>query len=327
MIAVAHRSWERSVLIACVLGFTLVSPARAAECPRPDCDPALVARRSLAVHRLSGPPPAIDGRLDEPAWNEAPVATGFVQASPRPAAPASLRSEARVLVDEEAIYFGFRYFDPEPAKILAPLARRDDETISDWAFVEIDSRHDRRSGFSFGVNPRGVQVDGLWSQDVNYDASWNAVWEAAARIDSEGWTAEIRIPFSQLPFRLPPEGSDLVWGINFYRYSPGHGEKSNWSPRFAGLAGVVSQFNDLHLPAPSRVRRLEVTPYLAPRAGNDLQGGPQRGRKQEVEAGADLKVGLGSSFSLTATLLPDFGQDEADPSQVNLTAYWGPSRP
>ncbi|HEY3566412.1 MAG TPA: DUF5916 domain-containing protein [Thermoanaerobaculia bacterium] len=305
-----------------LLGFLIflgASTLYAAPCPTPaGCDPALLERRTLDALRIPGPPPVIDGRLDEPAWSRAPVATGFTQSRPRPGALASLPSEARVLVDGEAVYVGLTYLDPEPAKILTPLARRDDETVSDWAFVEIDSRHDRRSGFSFGVNPRGVQVDGLWTDDTSYDASWNAVWEAAAHVDAHGWTAEFRIPFSQLAFSLPPDGGELVWGINFYRSSPSRGESSNWSPRYSGLGGVVSHFNDLRLPAPARVHRLEVTPYTAPRLGNDGPGGE---RKSSVRAGADLKVGIGSSFSLTATLLPDFGQVEADPSQVNLTAF------
>src|SRR3954468_8572912 len=308
-----------AALLSGLILSALAAKAETPSCPSPGCDPALLARRSLAAVRISGETPVIDGRLDEPAWSQAPIATGFTQNSSHPGAPSSLRSEARVLVDDEAIYVGLTYFDPEPAKIQAPLARRDDETISDWAFVEIDSRHDRRSGFSFGVNPRGVQVDGLWIGDSAYDPSWNAVWEGAARVNADGWTVEVRIPFSQLAFSLPAAGAgELVWGINFYRNSPSHGESSNWSPRYPGLGGVVSRFNDLRLPAPSRVHRFEVTPYVAPRIGND---GPAGERKSSVRAGADLKVGLGSSFSLTATLLPDFGQVEADPSQVNLTAF------
>ncbi|HEV7504665.1 MAG TPA: DUF5916 domain-containing protein [Thermoanaerobaculia bacterium] len=308
-------------LLAGLLLGAFAARGQTSPCPTEGCDPALLARRSLTAVRISGAPPAIDGRLDEPAWSEAPVATGFTQNRPRPGAPSALRSEARVLVDDEAIYVGLTYFDSEPAKIQAPLARRDDETISDWSFVEIDSRHDRRSGFSFGVNPRGVQVDGLWADDIVYDPSWNAVWESAARVNADGWTVEVRIPFSQLAFSLPSgaaEGVEMVWGINFYRNSPARGESSNWSPRYSGLGGVVSHFNDLHLPAPSRVHRFEATPYVAPRVGND---GPEGERKSSIRAGADLKVGLGSSFSLTATLLPDFGQVEADPSQVNLTAF------
>jgi hypothetical protein len=306
-------------LLAGLLLGALATQAETLPCPTEGCDPALLARRSLTAVRINGERPVIDGRLDEPAWSPAPVAAGFTQNRPRPGAPSVLRSEARVLVDDEAIYIGLTYFDPEPAKILAPLARRDDETISDWSFVEIDSRHDRRSGFSFGVNPRGVQVDGLWVDDIVYDPSWNAVWESAARMNADGWTVEVRIPFSQLAFSLPPgDRTEMIWGINFYRNSPARGESSNWSPRYPGLGGVVSRFNDLHLPAPARVHRFEVTPYVAPRIGND---GPEGDRKSSVRAGADLKVGLGSSFSLTATLLPDFGQVEADPSQVNLTAF------
>ena len=302
---------------AILAGGLLLAPALSvAQCPTNDCDPALLVRRTLEAPRLQGSPPVIDGLLDDPAWSQATLATGFTQNRPRPAAPASLPSEARVLVDEEALYVGLRYFDPDPAKIQGPLARRDDETTSDWAFVEIDSRHDRRTGFSFGVNPRGLQVDGLWLSDTAYDPSWNAVWQSAARVDERGWTAEFRIPFSQLAFSLPPDAGELTWGINFYRYNPSRGESSNWSPRYSGLGGVVSNFNDLRVPAPARVRRLEITPYVAPRYGND-----EPDRQASLKAGADLKVGLGSSFSLTATVLPDFGQVEADPSQVNLTAF------
>lgn len=295
--------------------------AAAAPCPKPGCDPALLERRTLTALRLDGPPPVIDGRLDEPAWSRAEVATGFVVNTPRPGMPSPLRSEARVLADQEALYIGLTYYDPEPAKIQAPYARRDDETISDWAFVEIDSRHDRRSGFSFGVNPKGVQVDGLWTNDIQYDPSWNAVWEGTARVDARGWTVEVRIPFSQLAFSLPPGAAEMTWGINFYRNSPGRGESSNWSPRYPSLGGVVSHFNDLRLPAPARVRRLEATPYVAPRLGNDRAGEATGEGRSSLKAGADFKVGLGSNFTLTATALPDFGQVEADPSQVNLTAF------
>ncbi|HYU16531.1 MAG TPA: DUF5916 domain-containing protein, partial [Candidatus Acidoferrum sp.] len=292
----------------------MASPA----CPTSSCDPALLERRLLSAARVDGAAPvAIDGRLDERVWSEAPVATGFIQSTPQPAAPASLVSEARVLVDDQAVYVGLRYADPDAAGIRAPLARRDDETTADWAFVEIDTRHDRRSSFSFGVNPRGVQVDGLWMSDIDWDASWNAVWESAAQRDEKGWTAEFRIPFSQLAFSLPRGAAQLTWGINFYRHSPGHGETSNWSPRFRGLRGIVSNFNDIVVPAPRAVAHFDVTPYVAPRLDDDRDGT----LRASLRAGGDLRVGLGSSFNLTATALPDFGQVEADPSQVNLSAF------
>jgi hypothetical protein len=185
-----------------------------------------------------------------------------------------------VLVDDDALYVGLEYDDPTPGTILAPLARRDDETTSDWAFVEIDSRHDRRSGFSFGVNPRGVQVDGLWIADTAYDSAWNSVWAAAAKVGERGWTAEFRIPFANLAFALPRGATELLWGVNFYRYTPGHKASSNWSPRYQGLGGVVSRFNDLVVPAPSHVNRLEATPVRRG-ARRRRRGGrrPPRGRR------------------------------------------------
>ena len=110
----------------------------------------------------------------KPIWITAPVATNFVRSRPHPGTIASLRTVARVAYDEDALYVALRMYDPNPAAILAPFPRRDDETTSDWVFVEIDSRHDHRSGFSFGVNPRGVQVDGSWSDDIVYNSAWNA---------------------------------------------------------------------------------------------------------------------------------------------------------
>jgi hypothetical protein len=285
-------------------------------CPAADCDPEILGRRSLAAARIDGPAPVIDGRLDEAAWAAAPAAGRFVESRPRPGSPAGLRSEALLLVDDDAIYAGLRYYDPQPETIQSPLLRRDDESASDWAIVEFDSRHDRRSAFAFGINPRGVQVDGIWYSDTLFDFAWNAVWQAAARKQPDGWTAEFRIPFSQLAFHLPEAASELLWGVNFYRYNAARGESSNWSPRYAGLGGIVSNFNDLRLPAPPGVRRLELLPYVAAGADND-----RRAERDTLRAGLDLKAGLGSSFTLTATILPDFGQVEADPSQVNLRAF------
>ena len=291
--------------------------ASAGDAPRPcptTCRQELLALRTLhALAIRPGEAPIVDGRLDDAVWERAEPATGFVESQPKPGSPATLVSEARVAADGEAIYVALRYDDPDADRIVAPLARRDDETTSDWAFVEIDPRHDRRSGFSFGVNPRGVQADGAWMSDTRYDSSWNAVYQAASRVGPRGWTAEFRIPFSELPFALPAGAEALTWGINFYRYSPHHGESANWSPRYTGLAGIISNFNDLIVPAPRSVRRLDVTPYVAPRAGD-----PAGSR---FTAGADARVGLGANASLTATVRPDFGQVEADPSQVNLTAF------
>lgn len=314
----SHQRPSSRLALALAALFAAAAPLGAQpSCPNADCDPARLARRTLRAAALVGQPPKIDGVLDDAAWAVAEVATDFVESRPRPGAASPLRTEARVLVDGESLYVALASFDPQPEHILGPLLRRDDESTSDWAFVELDSRHDRRSAFSFGVNPRGVQVDGMWFDDTSFDGSWNAVWESAARRDRTGWTAEYRIPFSQLSFRPPAPGEPLRFGVNFYRYSPFHGGSSNWAPRFAGLAGIVSYFNDLEIATPPSPRVLEATPYVAPR----IESGAGRGGDRSLAAGADVRVGLGPSFTLTGTILPDFGQVEADPAQVNLGAF------
>jgi Domain of unknown function (DUF5916) len=285
---------------------------------------AALAHRGLAAARIHGPAPVVDGRLDDPAWAEAEVACEFVQRRPEPGKLATLPTEARFLYDDEALYVGVHLLDPAPGAIVAPYPRRDDETTSDWVFVEIDSRHDHRTAFSFGLNPRGVQVDGVFLNDADYDVAWNAVWSGAARIGAEGWTAEYRIPFSQIVYA--PEGTPsadgsvpAVFGLNIYRYTPSRGESSNWSPRLPSLAGIVSNFNDLHLHVPARRGRLEIAPYASARRTD--QSADPLGTSTSASGGIDVKAGLGSSFTLTAAVHPDFGQVEADPSEVNLTTF------
>jgi hypothetical protein len=226
------------------------------------------ARPTLRAVRISGAPPTIDGRLDEPSWRSAPVATDFVQQRPVPGAPATRRTEARVLYDDEALYVGMRMYDPDRARIAATVARRDYTGYSDWAQVLIDSYHDRRTAFRFGVNPAGVQKDVLEYNDANgEDLGWDAVWQAATHVDSLGWTAEFRIPFSQLRFSsgraargTSPDG--LVWGIEFLRDIASLNERDYWAPIPPAGPGFVSRFGDLRglvdLESP---RRLEVLPY------------------------------------------------------------------
>jgi hypothetical protein len=270
------------------------------------------APRSLTAVRTRGAL-HIDGRLDEPAWAAAPIGDKFIVQDPTPGEAARLHTEFRVLFDDDALYIGVRMADPAAARIEAPLGRRDDENVSDWCFVELDSRRDRRTAFSFGVNPAGMQVDGVFVDDTNYDASWNAVWEAAAHVDADGWTAEYRIPFSILAFHRPAAGEPMRWGLNVYRFNPHGGETSNWSPRVPQLAGIVSLFNELVIDAAPTPRRIEVTPYALLEA--DHAGAPS------TRVGVDANIGITPSVGLAATIHPDFGQVEADPTQLNLTTF------
>jgi uncharacterized protein DUF5916/cellulose/xylan binding protein with CBM9 domain len=268
--------------------------------------------------------PVVDGRLDEPAWNLAPAVTDFRQTDPDEGAPVSEATEVRVLYDGTAVYVGARLFDAAPARIVRRLARRDASTHSDEFRVFFDSYYDRRTAFEFIVNAAGVKKDVLIGDDGDFDdASWDPVWEAATSVDSLGWTAEIRIPLSQLRFSEAP---DQVWGAHFVRWIERKQEQALFP--FIGKKenGLVSRFADLegirHVGSP---KRLELLPYavgrgtyLTPRdPGNPFE----RPASYDPGAGADLKYGMSSSLTLDATLNPDFGQVEVDETFVNLTAF------
>jgi len=267
----------------------------------------------------------IDGWLNEAAWSAASPATGFVQSWPRPGEPATFATEARVLVGEDALYVGVRMYDPHPDSIAAPLARRDVSDIySDWLHVMIDSRMDRRTAFRFSVNPRGVQKDVYTYDDGSEDLNWDAVWEVATSIDSLGWTAEYRIPFSQLRFASGGSQSG-EWGLGIMRDVARHEERSTWAPWTRDTPGFVSSFGTLRGVGSVRApRRLEVLPYVssqlvrAPGAADDPF---YRANAGTAAAGVDLNVGLPQGLMLSATINPDFGQVEVDPAEVNLTVF------
>lgn len=268
----------------------------------------------------------LDGRLDDAAWQAAPVARDFTQSWPNPGKPPVDPMEVRVLYDAEAIYVGVRMFDAHPDSIAAQLARRDASGIySDWVHVIIDSYHDRRTAFRFTTNPRGVQKDVYNSNDNNEDVNWDAVWEVATRIDSLGWVAEYRIPLSQLRFGNAPAGVEQVWGFQVMRDVARRNERTSWSPWVPDGGGFVARFGDLtglvDLPQP---RRLEVMPYAstkATRAPGNSANPFYRRMVTEPSVGADVRYGLPAGLTLTATVNPDFGQVEVDPAVVNLTAF------
>ncbi|MGH7710172.1 MAG: DUF5916 domain-containing protein, partial [Gemmatimonadaceae bacterium] len=267
----------------------------------------------------------VDGRLDDVAWRSAALAADFVQQRPTPGKASVQRTDARVWLDGAALYIGMRLHDAARDSIVAPIARRDADVYSDWAFVFIDSYNDRRSAFHFAVNPRGVQRDAQVTNDEEWqqDFGWNAVWHVETARDSLGWTAEFRIPLSQLRFPTS-SGRASDWGIQFGRHIARHNERSYWSPILPERSGFVSQFGRLtDVALDGTTRRFELTPYTlaqmtthAVDAGNPLA----RARVPLATLGADAKWGLTPDFTLTATLNPDFGQVESDPSEVNLTA-------
>ena len=269
---------------------------------------------------------SIDGKLGEPAWASAPPASDFTQSYPNVGAKPIDPTEVRVLFDDNALYVGVRMFDSRPDSIAAQLARRDATGIySDWLHLMVDSYHDRRTSFRFSVNPRGVQKDVLEFDDRNEDLNWDAVWQVATSVDSAGWTAEYRIPFSQLRFGSAAAGVERLWGIQIMRDIARRNERDSWSPWKQTDPGFVSFEGDLagivDIPTP---RRLEIVPYLSAKLTRE-PGDPAnpfyRANDTKPSAGADLKYGLPSGLTLTATVNPDFGQVEVDPAVVNLSAF------
>ena len=259
----------------------------------------------------------IDAVLDDSAWASAQVATDFRQREPREGATATLPTEVRVLWDDEALYVAARMHDPSPDSIIALLARRDEMTPSDEFFVGIDGDRDRRTAYVFSVTPRGTRTDVLIYNDNMRDPSWDAVWQAATRIDENGWTAEMRIPLTQLRVR-----GDRPWGVNFFRWIARRREDTQWALIPRASPAWVSHYGELRGVTPSStLRRLEVVPYTLGRVTRapGVAADPFHRRMQPTAAfGADLKAGLGP-FTVTAAINPDFGQVEADASEVNLT--------
>jgi len=279
------------------------------------------APAAIAVRAGRGAP-AVDGRLDDPVWQAATPITDFTQRDPNEGQPGTERTEARIAYTDDALYVAIRAYDSRPDLIVAQLTRRDEESPSDWLAVAIDSYHDRRTAFAFFVNPAGVKMDKYLFDDVNEDESWDAVWEVATARDADGWTAEFRIPFSQLRF---PRRDEHQFGFNVYRVIARRNEEQFWRLPPKNQSGLVSRFGDLiGVEGINPPRRVEVMPYAAAsgtleteEAGNPFRTGTDgRGR-----AGADLLVGVTSNLTLSATINPDFGQVEADPAIVNLTAF------
>ncbi len=273
----------------------------------------------------------VDGKLDEPAWDKAPPHTGFTQRDPNEGERSTEETHVHVLYDDDAIYIGARLKDSHPKDIKALLGRRDSDLTSDSFTVYLDSYNDKRTGFYFGISAGGTLSDGTLFNDDWDDDSWDGIWEAKARQDDGGWTAELRIPLSQLRFKQEDEAR---WGINFKRAITRTNEQAYAALRPKKASGFVSRFLPLvGLQGLQPKRRLLVTPYTTAKTHTSpaVAGDPfNDGRNSNLALGADFKVGLGSNLTLDATLNPDFGQVEVDPAVVNLSdveSFFNEKRP
>ncbi|HXH06528.1 MAG TPA: DUF5916 domain-containing protein [Vicinamibacterales bacterium] len=290
-----------------------VSPALA----QPAAEPG-----GKTIHALRITTPIrVDGRLDEAAWRAAEAISDFVQQEPRVGEPVTERTEVRVLLDSGALYIGVACYDRTPAGIIARERRRDNPLLDDDRFeVVLDTFHDHRNAFHFAINPLGTQYDALITdegQDVNVE--WDERWWAAAVIGTEGWTAEIRIPFAILRSRA---GLD-VFGVNFKRFIRRKNETAQWSGWDRDFTFLqVSQAG--HLAGVEGVRtglKLRVKPYVLGGFQDGVSGGhPALDLRRDIGL-ETLKVSLTPALTAELTLNTDFAQAEVDEAVVNLTRF------
>jgi len=257
-------------------------------------------------------PITVDGVLDEAVWKTAPVVSDYIQFEPNRGEPASVRTEARILYGDTHIYFGFVCYDPDPDKIVLGTSQRDGLLMgTDSVTVTLDTYHDRRSGYYFRTNIRGVQHDGRVSDNGRVaDINWDGIWKSSGARTEYGWSAEMAIPFTTLKFN---RGKDQTWGIQTSRYYPRNLEKSFWygpleDYRRMSEMGILAGLDLEHAG-----KKMQIIPHMLTRF--------QERNNAQFEAGLDGRYDFTPSLSGHLTVNPDFATVEADQEQINLTRF------
>lgn len=319
----------RSLVRSCALTFTGIAALSGIARHAHAQTPATAAPAAAGPHRETPPvvnatrlasPITLDGKLEEAAWSTANPATNFRQSQPDEGKAATQKTEVRFAYDDEAIYVGARMFDTEGAKgVRTRLMRRDamTESDSDILMITFDAYHDHQSSYFFWVNPSGSKRDGTG------DPTWDPVWEVATRIDSLGWTAELRIPLNQLNFS---RAVDQTWGLQIVRFANRLNERSHfvwWPSNESGGPQRYAHLENIRIT--ERPRGFEVLPFTVARARYVRPSDPSnpftKSNDRDYRVGGDLKYRLTSNLTLNAAFNPDFGQVEVDPAVVNLSAF------
>lgn len=280
-----------------------------------------VARRQLAARRTPTPL-KLDGLLDDAAWATAPVASQFIERRPSPGRPERLPTEVRVLYDDAALYVGARMVEASPDSIKRELTQRDNGGNTDFFAIFLDPYRDHLNGYGFIVQSTGVQIDNRYSPANGEDGAWNAVWEShvAPLPGGKGWSVEIRIPYSAIRFAQAPV---QTWGVNFMRQRKASNQQFFWNEVKPSVDGFVNQWGELtNLENLHPPLRLSLTPYVSAYANHypyNVEG--KRNTSTSFNAGADIKWGINESFTLDATLIPDFGQTISDNQVLNLSPF------
>ncbi len=277
-----------------------------------------VERRQIVAVRTETPP-KIDGNLDDSVWQKAQPSEDFIQTKPNRGEPMNQRTAISVLYDDENIYFGIQCYDSEPEKVLGTEMRRDYEVwnTNDYIRLVMDTYQDLRTGYYFGTNPLGAKVDGRVTDNGKLHRSWDAVWDCAARRNSQGWSAEFGIPFGQIRF---PKRDKHIWGFNCARTIRRTDEEGCWSSIAVEHVNILPGAGELvGLEALPQGHRLEIRPTVALGAEANYNGGTD---VDDVEnPSLDVKYGVTSDLTLDATVNTDFAQVEADAERVNLSRF------
>jgi hypothetical protein len=279
-------------------------------------------RRQCFTHKVDEGSIKLDGSIDEAVWSTVAWSGDFIQYQPDEGKAPYQPTQFKILQDDKYLYFAARAFDQQPDSIIERLSRRD-EFPGDWIEINIDSYHDLRSAFSFTLSVSGVKGDEFISENGNHwDDSWNPIWDLVTHIDSLGWTAEARIPFSQLRYG---NQADPVWGIQVQRRIFRKEERSTWQSIPQNSGGWVSEFGELRgLQSLPDKKQVELAPYVLaqteryePEAGNPYADGTD----SKVNVGLDGKIAVTRDMIVDFTINPDFGQVEADPGALRLDGY------
>lgn len=265
--------------------------------------------------------PKIDGVLNDRVWKEIKPASGFIEFKPVPGRVEAQdrRTEIKIAYDNTAIYIGARIYE-EPDSVFREIMPRDNLANSDYIGIVFDTYLDRINAFGFYVTSTGTQFDAKYSNSGNEDRNWDAVWDSQVKIDSLGWTAEFKIPYSALRF-----GSNNVqeWGLNMVRRRHKANQQSSWSYLDPKVSGFINQEGELYgiknIKAPIR---LSFSPYLSTSVNNYPYNQPdQSNTTSNFNGGMDIKYGINQSFTLDMTLVPDFGQVRSDNQVLNLSPF------
>lgn len=275
---------------------------------------AATNKKELSANRISEAP-RIDGVLDEAHWLNLEESV-FTQSRPQNGSLSAFKTSVSVVYTDHALYIGARMYDAEPDKIQKEFGLRDDfNRNADWFGILLDPYQSGMNAFTFLVSAAGVQGDYLLNVD-NFDGSWDAVWNSAVKIDEEGWTVEIEIPYYSIRF---PKQEVQTWGVNFYRQVKRLQEESFWNPVDNSIRGIANQAGVLNgIEQVQPPLRLSFLPYMTSIYNHD--GNADKG-EYKIAGGMDLKYGINESFTLDVSLIPDFSQVQSDNLVLNLSAF------